>query len=206
MEELTIFKNKERINLSDVFTNNKPFIFPILFYLAGLFIGAIFYGVVDDSTLKAIIEEIAKGSSANFLQLFLNKLTVYLSVYTACVLLGLCLVGFPFINVVPLVCGIEIALKLSYYYVTYGIKGVGYSFLIIVPGAVCFITLLIYTISLSNTLSKTIYHLTTKKADIIEEINLKSYLLRFFIYALLVVGISALSALLTYLLSSIVTL
>lgn len=206
MDELTVLKKREHVDIATLFVANKELIFPSLFYVSGLIIGAILYTVLEQGTFKELIEQIAQGCTTDFLTLFLNKTAIYLSVYTVCVLLGLCLIGFPFINIIPLLCGVEIALKLAYYYVNFDVKGVGYSLLIIAPGAVGFVTILVFTIKLCNTLSKTIYYLTTNKADTIQEVNLKSYLLRFLLYSLIVLAIAALSALITHLLSSIIVL
>lgn len=206
MDELTLTKKKEHVDITTLFVTNKELIFPSLFYISGLILGTILYTVFEQGTFKELIEQIVQGSTTDFLNLFLNKTAIYLTVYTVCVLLGLCLIGFPFINIIPLLCGVEIALKLAYYYVNFGVKGVGYSLLIIAPGAVGFVTILVFTIKLSNTLSKTIYNLTTNKADTIQEVNLKSYLLRFLLYSIIVLAIAALSALITHLLSSIIVL
>ena len=206
MEDLNLLKNRKDFDISAFINNNKAFFFPLLIYVCGLVIGSVFYNVIDQTEFKDIIVKIAQGSDGDFLTLFINKLSVYFAIYTVCVLLGLCLIGFPFVNMIPLICGIEISLKLSYYYVTFGVKGIGYSLLIIAPGAVGFITTIIFTTMHSNTLSRIIYNLTTNKADIIEEINLKSYLLRFFLYSLIVIVMAALGTLFTYILSSIIVL
>ncbi len=197
---------KKDFNLIEYLYDNRAIIYPILFYIAGLILGSSTYKVLDNSILSPMIEEVSKGSSGGFLQLFINNLGLYLTVFSSCVLLGLCIIGFPIVNFIPLICGFEIAVKMSYFYVNYSAKGVGYSLLILVPGIVLFVTIIMYTIELSNILSKYIYNLTTKKSGVIKEFNLKSYLIRFALYGLLVIVASALSALLNYLLSSLISL
>lgn len=200
------FDTKEKFNIIEFLCDNRALIYPILFYISGLILGSSTYKVLDNGILSPMIEEVCKGSSGGFLQLFVNNLGLYLTVFCGCVLLGLCIIGFSIVNFIPLICGFEIAVKISYFYVNYNVKGVGYSLLILVPGIVLFMTIIMYTIELSNVLSKYIYNIATKKSGVIKEFNLKSYLIRFGLYALLVIVASALSALLNYLLSSLISL
>jgi stage II sporulation protein M len=200
MDEIT---TKEKKGLISTLIDNKEYIYPILFYLAGLIIGSIFYSNIN---LNDVFSALFQLNSENFLSLFINRFSIYISIFALTVLLGMCLIGFPFINLVPLFCGIEIGIKISYYYVTYSVKGIGYSLLMIIPESAIFLAVLVFTIKSSNELSKSIYDATTKKSDMTKEINLKSYLKKFLLYGVIVAGISSINALASYLLGSIINI
>lgn len=197
---------KPKASIGDLILDNKEFIYPFLFYIAGLILGSFFFTNINNTKLSELMEAAFKLTESSFDAIFLNKFCVYFSLFTITVLLGLCLIGFPFINIIPFLCGVEIALRTSFYYVNYSAKGIGYAVLIIIPESAAFIAVLLYTIKTSSMLSKNIYNITTKKTDMTEEINLKSYLKSFLIYGAIVVIISLVNALATYLLESLITL
>lgn len=188
-------------NFDLIYNKLKDYIYPILFYIAGLFVGALVYSKTD---ISSIVISIEKGQGNTFVSILLIKLSVYLLLYSLTVLLGLCLIGFPFINAIPLFIGIEISLKISYYYVEYGVKGIGYSLLLIIPEMSAFLSIIIFTIIKANSLSKYIFSSTIKNSDIEKEKNLKQYLKSFVIYISLILCISTINALAIYLLKPII--
>jgi hypothetical protein len=209
MDEVLLQKEKTNVNKSSFFENvinNKELIYPLLFYIAGLILGSFLFSEVNDSKFSDVMKSVFVVSQNEFNSIFINKFCVYFSLYVVTVLLGLCLIGFPFVNIIPLLTGIEVALKISYYYINYSAKGIGYSILMIIPETAVYIAVLIYTIKTSSSLSKRIYEITTKKSDMTEELNLKSYLKLFLLYGVIVLIISLINALATYLLNSIVSL
>lgn len=193
-------------SIFDLLILNKDIIFSLLFYISGLILGSSLYKILDDSSVHNVINQISKGSSGGFIPIFLNNICVYLITFLLCFMLGLCIIGFSFVKFIPLICGFEIALKLSYYYVNFGAKGVGYALLILLPSISLLITIIVLTTDLSSNLSKYLYRLVNKKSGIIENFNLKSYLIKYFIYAIFIVVSSVLGALLNYLLSSLIIL
>jgi hypothetical protein len=102
--------------------------------------------------------------------------------------------------------GFEIALKVSFYYTNYSVKGIGYAVLMIIPESAALITVLLFTIKTSLELSKKIYNITSKKTDMLEEVNLKTYLKSFLIYGILITIIVAGNSLISYLLNSIISI
>lgn len=194
-----------KASVFDILLSNKAIIYSILFYLAGLLIGAIIYKYTNQYC-SSYIKEIFTTKQSSFLQLLINYFCIYFSAFTLTVLLGLCLVGFPLINLIPFVLGIEIALKISYFYITYSVKGIGYSLLMIIPQTTMFITILLLSIEKSNELSRNIYYIVSKKGDMTKEINLKSYLKAFLIFSLILIVISIINACCNYYLSSIISI
>lgn len=206
MDEIIISSDKEKIDIFQGIIDNKDYIYPACFYIAGIILGTFFFEFINNSAFSKIMGDVFKLNQNTFLQIFLNRFTIYFSLFSITVFLGMCLVGFPLINMIPLVCGLEIALKVSYYYVNYSTKGIGYSVLMVIPECAAFLTVLIYTIKLSSQLSKNIYSFTTKKTDIEEDFKLSPYLKKFFIYALCVTLISAANAAIIYLLANIISI
>ncbi len=77
----------------------------------------------------------------------INSLKVSCAFWLINVLFGLCIIGIPFVTVIPVIRGLGIGLVTGYIYSIYGIKGIGYCFLIIFPGALISFIALIYAVS-----------------------------------------------------------
>lgn len=197
--------SKPNINISDEIIKNKNLIYPLLFYISGLLLGSVLYTAISKTAVFDLMESIFKLQNEEFLELFINKFSTYFSVFTITILFGMCLVGFPFINFIPLLCGIEIALRISYFYVNYSAKGIGYSLLMIIPESAAFLLVLIHTIDKSNSLSKSIFSITMKKNENID-FQPVVYLKSFGLYAVLIIIISAVNALVTYLLENLISI
>lgn len=77
----------------------------------------------------------------------INSLKVSCAFWLINVLFGLCIIGIPFVTAIPVIRGLGIGLVTGYIYSIYGIKGIGYCFLIIFPGALISFIALIYAVS-----------------------------------------------------------
>lgn len=77
----------------------------------------------------------------------INSLKVSCAFWLINVLFGLCIIGIPFVTAIPVIRGLGIGLVSGYIYSIYGIKGIGYCFLIIFPGALISFIALIYAVS-----------------------------------------------------------
>ncbi len=189
-------------NIGAAILDNKEFIYPSIFYVAGLFLGS--FLCTYSNPLSEIMKNIISTTYSDYLSLFLNRFSVYISVYSVTVLFGLCLIGFPFINVIPFLTGVEIGLKVAFYYTNYPLKGIGYSLLMVIPESAAFVTFILLSIKTSASLSKGIYLIAVKKEDTTQEINLKSYLKTYMLYAFYIAVIAAVNALAAYLLNPII--
>ena len=195
---------KEKKSFSELIISNKEYIYPALFYVAGLLLGSLLLKTINNTAISKLIELVLNNSKSAFLAVFLNRFSLYISIYALCVLLGMCLIGFPIINVVMLLSGCEIALKIAYYYVNFGVKGVGFSMLMLIPEGAAIATVLIYSIKTSAELSKNIYEIATKGTT--NKIEIKYYLKKYLIYALIVALISLINALASFLLGAIISI
>lgn len=77
----------------------------------------------------------------------INSLKVSCAFWLINILFGLCIIGIPFVTAIPVIRGLGIGLVTGYIYSIYGIKGIGYCFLIIFPGALISFIALIYAVS-----------------------------------------------------------
>ena len=149
---------------------------------------------------------IKSAVSNEFLNLFINNLGFYFFVFALTVLLGICLIGFPLINIVPFLIGFQAGLEIAYYYLNYSVKGFGYSLLMIAPFICTFLTVIMYTISLSSDLSRKIYNITLNKDIGCEKINYKSYMKKYALYALVIVVVALINSGVTSALSGIISI
>ena len=193
------FKN---ISLEELIIDNKEYIYPALFYMAGLFLGSYSFSLINNSAVSRLIEKIFSSSSDSLYVFFINRFSLYFSVYLVCVLLGMCLIGFPIINIIPFLTGCEIAIKTAYYYVNSGFKGVGFALLMIIPEGAAIATVLIHAIKTSSLLSKSIFDVAGKGKC--ERIEIKAYLKEYLFYGVIVALIAFFNSLASFLLNSII--
>ena len=150
------------------------------------------------------MELVLKSSSADFTAVFFNRFSLYISLYALCVLLGMCMLGFPLINSVPLLLGIEIAIKTAYCYVHYSVKGAAFSLLMIIPQGAAVVTVLIYAIKTSTALSRSIYEIAARGS--LERVDIRHYLKHYLIYGFYIALISLFNAAAVFLIGGIVKL
>lgn len=194
---------KEKKSLYEIFTEYKTVIYSSVFFAAGLLCGALLYKNCRTDALDEIIKTAAGN---DFLNLFINNLGFYFLVFALTVLLGICLVGFPIINAVPLIIGVQAGLEIAYYYLNFGFKGFGYCVLMIAPFVSSFLTVIVYTVSLSSELSRKIYDLTIGKKDTAEKIEYKKYMKKYLLYAIMIVIVALVNSGITAALSGIITI
>ncbi len=192
---------KKKFDFDSFFNNNKSFIYSVIFYIAGLLLGALIYSQLNDSAAE-LISKAVNPITSDFKKMFFSTVAVYIAVFVFVVIFGVSLFGFRFINCIPLLIGFAVALKISYFYTSYSANGITYCALLVIPQSCVFAETIIYTIKSSSLMSRHIYNSTTKKSDT-EDFNLKLYLKDFVIYIVVIIVISALNSLIT---SSLVTI
>ncbi len=192
---------KKNLDFDSFFNNNKSFIYSVIFYIAGLLLGALIYIQLNDSAAQ-LISKAVNPITSDFKKMFFSTVAVYIAVFVFVVIFGVSLFGFRFINCIPLLIGFAVALKISYFYTSYSANGITYCALLVIPQSCVFAETIIYTIKSSSLMSRQIYNSTTKKSDT-EDFNLKLYLKDFVIYIVVIIVISALNSLIT---SSLVTI
>lgn len=194
--------DKKKFNISEYFDfdKDKYLIYSLLFYLCGLMIGVSFYKSITSDTLDKIL----KPDDSSLINLFLSNVTVYMFLFIIVVFLGLCLIGYPIMNIIPAFLGIEYGLKIGYYFVNYNMKGVGYSVLMIVPFCTLFALLISYTLSISAQMSKSLLEITKEGNS--EKFDIKPYMKKYSIVGSIIIVASFFNAGITVLLYQIVTI
>lgn len=178
---------KDKKNFAEFFLSNKILIYSVLFYAAGLFAGTYIYIKCQNDTLNSLLST----AQTEFSELLLDNMCAYLAVSIFTVLLGICLIGFSLVNIMPLLIGVQTGLKIAYFYVNYNIKGVGYALIMVAPYICFFTTVIIYTALSSYKLSKSIWASAIKHEELEEGRNYRHYIKKFILCILM----SALAAL-----------
>lgn len=198
-------KIKKHIDFSRLLEENKSYIITTIIYILGLIAGTLVYKNLDTDVLNKTVEKIVVSNEQSFWGIFIQKLITYLCVYILTVVFGLSVIGYPAINIIPFLCGFEIAVKLSYYYTLYNVKGLGYSLLLNAPEIAAFILVLIFTVNQAGELSKKIFR-STFMNEITETNSAAFYVRIFIVYAIEIICVATVNSGLEYLLKSIITL
>ncbi len=201
MKDIVI--SKEKTDFNELIDKNKEYIYLLLFYISGLLTGSLLFNSLNMSEYSSYISDLLTIKNDSLLSITVDRLSLYFLVYVFAILLGLCIIGFPIINFLPLLCGFEVAIKIAFYYNLYSIKGIGYSFLMIAPETAAFMVILFFTISASKKLSKNIFTTSIQK-DIENQIILTDYLKLFLKYGAEIIIISFVNSLIIYLFNSII--
>lgn len=194
---------KER-SASEIIIANKDYLFPVFCYIAGLVTASLLYAEVP--LLSNAVQRWTVTDYYDFRLLLLHRLAVYMTIFSVTMLMGMCMIGFPFIHIVPLAFGFVTAVRVAYYYTESGVRGLGFVLLMVAPEAATLMTVLIYTIRSSTRLSRQIYRLTTKKTDAPETESFRMHLKNYGIYAASVIVISFVNAGAEYLLGQLIHL
>uniref|UniRef100_UPI0040257D1D stage II sporulation protein M n=1 Tax=Eubacterium sp. TaxID=142586 RepID=UPI0040257D1D len=197
------FKNdKPKKSFYEIFTENRISVYCVIFYAAGLLCGALIYQKCATDSLDTVISKTTQG---DFLSVLLNNLGFYFFVFAITVLLGLCLVGFPLINIIPFIIGFQGGMKVAFYYLGYDMKGFGYSLLMIAPFICLFLTVIILTINVSYTFSKQIFKNTLTKEPQ-QQVDCKHYLKKYLLYAAMTALIALINSGVSSALNSIISI
>lgn len=194
---------KNKFDISLFIKDNKDTIPALLCYVFGLFFGSII--AIKFSVFNSVVNMFLIHNQP-FLTIFTNNLCLFLCLFCITVLLGVCIIGFPIINLVPFIMGIEIALKISYFYTQFSSKGIGYCLLIICPEASAFLTIILYSITNSNMLSKQLFDLSTKNSDTLISNDIKMYLNNYLKYLIAIVIICIINTVAEYLFGQIISI
>lgn len=182
------------------FENDKQLIYSVLFYICGIMVGTSFYKAVTSETLDKIL----MPKNSTFINLFLSDVCLYLALFLIIVFLGLCLIGYPLINIIPAFLGIEYGMKMAYFLVNYSAKGLGYAVLMVVPFSAAYVTIISYTLRISSKMSKNLIEVTKEGST--SEFNLKPYVKQYAVIGAVIIIMSLISAGVTTLFFGVVTI
>lgn len=196
-------KNKQKF--TEFIEDNQIVIITVVIYVFGLIAGSICYYSIDSESLKSLADELLSFKNKTFIEQFSNDLCLYFSLFAMTLVFGMCSLGTPIVALIPFFTGLINAVKISYFYSNYGIKGIGYTLLMILPGASLFVAVQIVTVCNSIEMSRVLFKASFKEGSFSNSLS-KTYLKEFAVYAIIVILISLLNSLLTTAVSSIISL
>lgn len=172
------------------FSDSKNPIFYMCFSILGLCLGVICETINNEvySTLDGYyVSYLDTLKGQTFLQSFLNFAATNLIFIVFALLFGLCAVGYQLLCFIPLLKGLGIGCICSYIYSSFGLSGVLYCSLVVFLPSVIVFTALIISCSQSNRMSKALLNLVDKKIKENEELNVRFFILRYVIIALIII-------------------
>lgn len=186
--------------LKEMLANSRIYILSAIF-AAGIIIGA--------STVKSdlfVVEKLVSlidsytllKSGQGIIYNFCNSLSISGLFIGAGLFLGFSLIGYPFIMWLPLLRGMGLGVVCGYLYSTYKLIGLGYSLLIIYPGAIVSTFAFILVCNDSCEYSKNAYAKAIQGRGQFEKDETRVYLMRQLVF----LGITAVSAIIDAVFSS----
>ncbi len=157
-----------------------------IFILIFLFAAGIIFGASAIRKDTFIVEKI-KDLISSFAMLragqgvaenFCNSLSVNLMFSAVSVFLGFSLIGYPFILCMPFLRGVAMGAVSGYLYLEYKFTGIGYSFLIIYPGAIVSMIALMLIFNNSCEYSKNAYSKAIQGRGQFEKDETRYFLIR----------------------------
>lgn len=176
------------------------------YMLSALFALGIIIGALSIKNESLIIEKLTslidsytslkagQGIAANFC----NSLTISAVFFAVNLFMGFSLVGYPFIMWLPLLKGMGIGAVCGYLYSVYKLSGLGYSLLIIYPGAIVSTVAFIAACNDSCEYSKNAYLKAVQGKGQFEKDETKIYMIRQMIFF----GVCGISAIIDALVSA----
>ena len=190
------------VNTKTFFSDNKITLIFITFFTVGISIGALSLGLFEEKsiiTLKLIEKYFNENSSLSIIELMSRNVLsslIYLFIIYCC---GLCAIGLPIIAIIPLIKGISIGMIISYQYIFNEIKGFLYSLNIIFLPTAIFVCILNFAycegINMSIKVSGSVFNLNQRDNN--NSLTFIKFTKRFIIFAVAIIIISLIEALLT---------
>ncbi len=174
-------------SIKELLGNSKLIILSLMFS-AGIIIGAISLNnnYISERANNIIDSFILLRSEQGILQVFFSSFLSNFIFLSINIFLAFSLIGYPLVIWIPFFKGIGIGLFCGYLYSVYGFSGFGFSFITIFPGAIVSTFALISACNQSGEYSVKAYLKAIKGKGQFEKGETKYYLLRQFIYILIV--------------------
>lgn len=181
---------------------NSRIYFMTAFFAVGMIIGASSLNnesILFEKTSQIIESYTLLKSDQGILMNFCNSLTVSAVFVFINLFLGFSMIGYPLLLFLPFLRGLGIGMVCGYLYSAFKLTGLGYSFLVIYPGAIVSTFALFMACNDSCEYSKNAYLKAIRGRGQFEKNETKVYLLRQLVFF----GILAASSLLDALFSKI---
>lgn len=195
-------KTSKKNNVWDLINVNSIYIILVSFFASGLIFGTFSYRSISENLSMGEFSNVFISNQTEFLNAFINYTFVYGLTFLVILFSGFCVFGSLLLYAIPVLCGFEISIKLSYYYTLYNMKGIGYSLLTIIPEFALFMIITIFGINCSIVLNKRLLRLLKDNTG--RGVDLKFYLRDYAIFAVGIVLASLINSLSVCLFSSLI--
>lgn len=170
--------------IKEILENSRVVILIVLF-ASGIIIGSI--SIKKDFTLINNIKEIIASfamlkAGQGVIENFIHSLSVNIGFVAVSIFLSFSLIGYPFILILPFIRGIAMGAVSGYLYSAYKFTGLGYSMLMIYPGAVISMIALVIIFNESCEYSKNAYSKSILGRGQFEKNETKYFLIRQLIF------------------------
>ena len=176
-------------------------IYSVILFACGLVIGSVFYKYSGGKLIDSVLEL----KERSFTELICGNICIYMAAFLVTLFLGLCIVGYYIIYSVPFIIGVSAGLKISYYLISFGVKGLGFSLLMLVPFQAFFMTVVCYTIARSTSLSKMLMQLISTENNS-DKIPIKDSIKSYSLYGFLMIVCAFVNAGINAILFGIITI
>ncbi len=153
-------------------------------------------GAAAEKILELLEQYRLLRETQSLLETFCNAMLLTLLLTGLAYMGGLCAVGLPVLVCLPFLKGLATGVISGYFYSTFALKGLGYSLLLICPGAFLSSLGLLLCCNESMKQTKAMYHLVSDTSELQREGGLRLYNLRFAVLLLLGIAAAALDAVL----------
>lgn len=188
------------ISTKSFLSDNKITLIFITLFTIGICFGSLSAGLFEEKsliTIKLIEKYFNENSSLSIIELLSRNIVSSLIYLIAIYCCGLSAIGLPIIAIIPLIKGISIGMIISYQYIFNGIKGFLYSLNILFLPTSFFVCILAFAycegINMSINVSGSVFNLKSRENNL----SFIKYTKRFIIFAIAVILISLIEAVLT---------
>lgn len=195
------------VDLKKTIVDNYRIIVILIIFALGIIYSLLSYQTAHSGVsplLSILAKQYEIKADQTFLDCFSNALLNNGIYFLIVFLFGLCAIGLPVVVCVPFVYGMTIGFQVTYLYMTYQTKGIGYAALMVVPMAVLFGLILLFAAEQGLSMSWDI--LSAIQDGRQPRITIIVYLKRFFIFALSTLAVTALLSLLNTAFAKIIVL
>ncbi len=165
----------------------------IIMFISGLLIGS--STIINDSELAEKISTLTDSyisvrAGQGVLTNFCNSLSINIIFNAINIFFAFSVIGYPFVIIIPFLKGLGLGAVCGYLYSAYRMTGLGYSLIMLYPGAIVSTFALILACNDSCEYSKNLYNKSIKNRGQYEKDETRVYLTRQLVFA----GICAASA------------
>lgn len=176
----------------------------LIMFIAGLIIGST--TLINNSELAENISVLTDSylsvkAGQGILTNFCNSLSISIIFNAVNIFFSFSVIGYPFIIILPLLKGLGLGAVCGYLYSTYKMAGLGYSLLMLYPGAIVSTLALILACNDSCEYSKNLYNKSIKNRGQYEKDETRVYLTRQLVFASICAASSLIESLTTQLFS-----